>query len=82
MPLMADIVSPLPGVFYTSPGPDKDPFVSPGDTVEPGQAVGLVEVMKQFTEIRSEVSGTVSSVEVGNGATVTPGTVLVVLDED
>ncbi|GAA1821397.1 acetyl-CoA carboxylase [Nesterenkonia flava] len=78
---MADIISPLPGVFYTSPGPDKPPFVTVGDSIDAGQAVGLVEVMKQFTEIRSEVSGTVKSVEVENGATVNPGTVLVVVDE-
>lgn len=79
---MTEIVSPLPGVFYRSPGPDKDPFLHPGDKVESGQAVGLVEVMKQFTEITSNVSGTVASIEVENAATVNPGTVLVIVDED
>lgn len=79
---MAQIVSPLPGVFYTKPGPDKEPFVLPGDHVEPGQAVGMVEVMKQFTEIRAEVAGTVVSVEVAEGDTVMPGDVLAVIDED
>ena len=79
---MANIISPLPGVFYTSPGPDKDPFVIPGDRVSPGQAVGLVEVMKQFSEIRAESAGTVKSVEVENGASITPGTVVITLTED
>lgn len=79
---MTEIVSPLPGVFYTKPGPDKDPFVVPGDRVEPGQAVGIVEVMKQFTEIRSEVAGTVKSIEFANGDPVTPGAVLVTVTED
>ena len=78
---MAQIVSPLPGVFYTKPGPDRDPFVLPGDRVEAGQAIGMVEVMKQFTEIRSDVSGTVVSVDVAEGDTVMPGDVLAVIDE-
>jgi acetyl-CoA carboxylase biotin carboxyl carrier protein len=79
---MSDILSPLPGVFYTKPGPDKEPFVLPGDRIEAGAAIGIVEVMKQFNEIRSDVSGTVVSVNVADGGTVTPGEVLVVLSED
>lgn len=79
---MAQIVSPLPGVFYTKPGPDKEPFVLPGDRVEPGQAIGMVEVMKQFTEIRAEVGGTVVSVDAVEGDTVMPGDVLVTVSED
>lgn len=78
---MAKIVSPLPGVFYTKPGPDKDPFVLPGDRVEVGQAIGMVEVMKQFTEVRSDVSGTVVSINVAEGDTVLPGDVLAVVAE-
>jgi acetyl-CoA carboxylase biotin carboxyl carrier protein len=78
---MADIVSPLPGMFYASPGPDKDPFVAPGDRVEAGQVVGLIEVMKQFSEIRSEVAGVVESIAISDGAAVTPGTVLMTVTE-
>lgn len=78
---MADVVSPLPGVFYAAPAPEKDPFVKPGDHIEKDQAVGLVEVMKQFSEIKSEVSGTVKSVEVTDGDTVNPGSVIVVVEE-
>ena len=78
---MADIVSPLPGTFYTAPAPDQPPFVQPGDTIAAGQTVGIVEVMKQFSEIQSEVAGTVKSIEVKNGESVNPGTVLVVVQE-
>jgi len=46
-----DIVSPLPGTFYRRPSPDADYYVSVGATVAAGAVVGLVEVMKQFTEI-------------------------------
>lgn len=79
---MADIISPIPGVFYAKPGPDKDPFVVLGDHVEAGQAVGIVEVMKQFSEIRADVAGTVTAVNVPDGATVAPGDVLLVIDAD
>jgi acetyl-CoA carboxylase biotin carboxyl carrier protein len=79
---MAQVVSPLPGVFYTKPGPDKAPFVLPGDRVDAGQAIGMVEVMKQVTEIRSGVSGTVVSVDAAEGDIVMPGDVLAVIDED
>ncbi|MGH3275120.1 MAG: acetyl-CoA carboxylase [Streptosporangiaceae bacterium] len=79
---MAEIVCPLPGVFYTKPGPDKDPFVLPGDRVEAGQAIGMIEIMKQFTEIRSDVSGTVMQVNVAEGDEVMPGDVLAVVAED
>ncbi|WP_258935446.1 acetyl-CoA carboxylase biotin carboxyl carrier protein subunit [Nesterenkonia pannonica] len=72
----------LPSPASSTRRPDRtSPFVSPGDTVEAGQAVGLVEVMKQFTEIKSDVSGTVASVDSESGATVVPGTVLVTVDE-
>lgn len=79
---MAQIVSPLPGIFYTRPGPDKDPFVRPGDKVAAGQAVGIVEVMKQFSEITSDVTGTVVSVNAAEGDEVVPGDVLVEVSED
>lgn len=78
---MADVVSPLPGTFYTAPAPDKDPYVNEGDEVEAGQVIGLVEVMKQFSELKAEVAGTISSIEISNGDAVTPGTVVAVIDE-
>lgn len=53
------IKSPMPGVFYRRPDPDDPPFVEPGDEVEAGETVGLVEVMKNFHDIEADSSGTV-----------------------
>ena len=56
------IKSPIIGTFYRKPSPDKDPFVSVGDKVESGSVVGIVEAMKLFNEIESEISGTIIKV--------------------
>ncbi|PQZ94882.1 acetyl-CoA carboxylase biotin carboxyl carrier protein subunit [Arthrobacter sp. MYb227] len=78
---MADIISPLPGIFYRSPGPGKAPFVNVGDVVTVGQAVGIVEIMKQFTEVQSDVAGTIASFGVEDNAMVNPGDVLITVTE-
>ena len=78
---MADVVSPLPGTFYRAPGPDKPPFVEPGATIEAGQTVGIVEIMKQFTEIPAPVSGTVGDFQVDDQGSVNPGDVIVTITE-
>src|SRR5437773_2106342 len=51
------IASPMTGVFYRSTSPDVPPFVELGDRVEAGQAVGLIEAMKVFSEIPADRSG-------------------------
>ena len=51
------IKSPMIGTFYRRPSPDKDLFVNVGDTIEPGDVICIVEAMKLFNEIESEVSG-------------------------
>ena len=51
------IKSPMIGTFYRRPSPDKDLFVNVGDTVAPGDVICVVEAMKLFNEIESEVSG-------------------------
>ena len=56
------IKSPIIGTFYRKPSPEKDPFVSVGDKVEIGSVVGIVEAMKLFNEIESEISGTIIKV--------------------
>ena len=56
------VKSPIIGTFYRRPGPDKDPFVSVGDKIEVGSVVGIVEAMKLFNEIESEISGTIVKV--------------------
>ena len=56
------IKSPIIGTFYRRPSPDKDPYISVGDKVDNGMVVGIVEAMKLFNEIESEISGTIVKV--------------------
>ena len=56
------IKSPMIGTFYKSPNPESDPFVSEGDTIKPGQTICIIEAMKLFNEIESEVTGKVVKV--------------------
>jgi acetyl-CoA carboxylase biotin carboxyl carrier protein len=54
---ITEVPSPLPGTFYRRPAPDKPFYKEPGDTVAVGDALGLVEVMKTFYEVKAEVAG-------------------------
>ena len=56
------IKSPMIGTFYRKPKPDKDPFVNVGDEVNIGTVVCVVEAMKLFNEIESEISGKIIKV--------------------
>lgn len=76
------VTSPLPGVFYRKPGPDKDPYVQEGDHVEAGQTIGVVEIMKQFSEVKTEVAGSLVKFEVTDSGTVNPGDVIAVIEEN
>ncbi len=58
------------GTFYRSPNPDSPPFVSVGDKITKGQTVCIIEAMKLFNEIESEVSGTIVKVLVENATPV------------
>ena len=53
------IKSPMIGTFYQAPNPESGPFVKVGDRVTPGKTVCVIEAMKLFNEIESEVSGTI-----------------------
>ncbi|MFC6718975.1 acetyl-CoA carboxylase [Natrialbaceae archaeon GCM10025810] len=64
------VKSPMPGIFYRQPDPEEPPFVEPGDTVEAGDTIGLVEVMKNFHEITTDSDGTVGEFHVENEAEV------------
>lgn len=64
------IKSPMIGTFYRQGGPDKPPFVSVGDTIEKGQVVCIIEAMKLFNEIESEVSGKIVKVLVEDSSPV------------
>lgn len=67
------IVSPLPGTFYRASAPDQPPYKKEGDAVAVGDVVGLIEVMKSFTEVRSEVAGTIAKFVVDNEEPVMAG---------
>lgn len=64
------IKSPMIGTFYRSPGPDKDAFVSVGDTITAGKPVCIIEAMKLFNEIESEISGKIVKVLVDDSSPV------------
>ncbi|MEM1325384.1 MAG: acetyl-CoA carboxylase biotin carboxyl carrier protein [Bacteroidota bacterium] len=59
-----EIKSPIVGTFYRSSSPDKPPFVKVGDSVKSGDVVCIVEAMKLFNEIESEISGKIVKVMV------------------
>ena len=64
------IKSPMIGTFYESAGPDKPAFVSVGDEVSVGKTVCIIEAMKLFNEIESEVKGTIIKVLVDDATPV------------
>ena len=64
------IKSPMIGTFYRQAGPDKPILVSVGDEVEPGQVVCIIEAMKLFNEIESEVAGKIVKVLVEDASPV------------
>ncbi|MBI1768063.1 MAG: acetyl-CoA carboxylase biotin carboxyl carrier protein [Bacteroidetes bacterium] len=77
-----EIKSPMIGTFYRSSNPDSPPFVSVGDKVSKGQVVCIIEAMKLFNEIESEVSGTVVKAMVENSSPVEYDQVLFVVEPD
>ncbi len=64
------IKSPMIGTFYRQPGPDKPIFVNVGDDVSPGKVVCIIEAMKLFNEIESEVKGKIVKVLVEDASPV------------
>ncbi len=76
------IEAPIMGVFYRSASPSDPAFVEVGDAVEVGQAVGLIEAMKVFSEVKSEVAGIVREIPVVNKSLVQPGDALVILSTE
>ena len=64
------VKSPIIGTFYRKPSPDKGPFVEVGDTVKEGDVLCVIEAMKLFNEIESEVSGKIVKVLVDDSSPV------------
>jgi acetyl-CoA carboxylase biotin carboxyl carrier protein len=77
-----EIKSPMIGTFYRSSNPDSPPFVSVGDKVSKGQVVCIIEAMKLFNEIESEVSGTIVKATIENSSPVEYDQVLFVVEPD
>ena len=63
---LVPISSPMVGTYYASSEPGSPPFVSAGSTVSPDTVVCIIEAMKVFNEIKSEISGTVERILVQN----------------
>ena len=72
--------APMVGTFYRAPATDKPPFIRAGQRVESGQTLCIVEAMKLMNEIKSPVGGTVAQVLVENGAPVSYGDALFVIE--
>ncbi|MBB5624169.1 acetyl-CoA carboxylase biotin carboxyl carrier protein [Pedobacter cryoconitis] len=64
------VKSPMIGTFYRSSSPDKPSFASVGDEIAPGKVICIIEAMKLFNEIESEVSGRIVKVLVDNSSPV------------
>jgi acetyl-CoA carboxylase biotin carboxyl carrier protein len=75
-----EIKSPIVGTFYRSSSPEKPPYIKVGDTVETGDVVCIVEAMKLFNEIESEISGKIVKVLVEDAQPVEYDQVLFLVD--
>jgi acetyl-CoA carboxylase biotin carboxyl carrier protein len=64
------VLAPLTGVYYGSPSPGAEPYVREGTNVLAGQVIGLIEAMKLFNEIKSDIAGRVARICVESGALV------------
>jgi acetyl-CoA carboxylase biotin carboxyl carrier protein len=75
-----EVLSPLPGIFYRRPAPEKPSYKEECDKVADGEIIGLIEVMKQFTEVHADAAGKVVRFLVDNEAPVEPGQPIAVIE--
>lgn len=61
------VTAPTVGTYYAAAGPDKPPFVKPGQAVSKGDVLYIIEAMKVMNEIKSEMDGTIGKIFVKNG---------------
>ena len=76
------IPAPMVGKFYAAPSPSDPPFVTPGTHVAAGATIGLIEVMKVFASIKTEITGVIERVLVANGEMVEQGQALFFIKPD
>ncbi|PWC15073.1 biotin carboxyl carrier domain-containing protein [Brenneria roseae subsp. americana] len=74
-----EVCSPLPGVFYRQPAPDAAVFIEENEAVTENTIIGLIEVMKQFSEVYAEQAGQLISFNVNNGEAIEPGQVIAII---
>jgi acetyl-CoA carboxylase biotin carboxyl carrier protein len=67
------LLSPLPGTFYRKPAPDQPNYKNVGDSIAPGDVIGLVEVMKSFNEVKADAAGRIVRFVAENEDAVTAG---------
>lgn len=77
---LIEIKSPIVGTFYRASSPDKPVYVKPGDTVDVGTVLCIIEAMKLFNEIESEVAGKVVKIMVEDASPVEYDQVLFLID--
>ena len=75
-----EVKSPMVGTFYAAPKPGADPFVKVGDTVEVGQVLGIVEVMKLMNNIEAKTASTVTEILAENEDAVEHGQTLMIIE--
>lgn len=63
---LVEVKSPMIGTFYLTPNPDSAPFVTEGASIRAGQTLCIIEAMKLFNEIESEISGKIVKILVSN----------------
>ncbi len=76
-----EVLTPVPGTFYRRPDPDAEVFKNEGDSVETGETIGLVEIMKNFQEVQAEANGTLVEYLVDNEDSVNAGQSVAVLED-
>jgi acetyl-CoA carboxylase biotin carboxyl carrier protein len=74
------ITAPMVGTFYAAPSPKDQPYIQEGDTIHPGDRVGIIETMKMMNEIEAEIGGRVTRILVQNGQPVEYGQALMLVE--
>jgi acetyl-CoA carboxylase biotin carboxyl carrier protein len=76
------IEAPMPGVFYRRPDPDEEFYVEEGDQIEKGDVFGMIGVMKNFNEIKSDTDGVVKQILVENEGEIEAGQDLIEIESE
>jgi len=80
LPAGQPVTAPMVGTFYAAPTPKDPAYVQEGDTIHPGDRVGIIEAMKMMNEIECEVGGRVARILVKNGQPVEYGQTLMIIE--